>query len=105
MTETFKSKNLEDVTASAVINHEEKKIAFTVDDVEVTAEFGEYDGWGSINVDEYTYDFHIMFDETLGLWLYGLKPVAGDEGGKVEVDVDNELFVSFTQIGDLPEDL
>ena len=87
--------NVEDIVDTAVINHEEKTIVFTGKNGETAkVTFDEYDEWGSFEMAGRTLDWHILFDEDLGLWVYGLTEL---EDGQFETDCENEVSINFNE--------
>lgn len=96
----FKSYDLSNSTCTAVVEHDSKSLVVTLDGIaSEPMTFTEYDEWGSFNIGEFTFDFHLLFDETLNVYVYGLEYVHE----KLQTSVENERVVELTEIGECPE--
>lgn len=78
------------------VNHDIKLITFKTPKVIAQVSFKEYDEWGCVSLHGDLFDWHILHDETLGVWLYGLTL---DEHGALHIDMLVEEIYIPKEVG------
>jgi len=96
---------MEIVNAVATIDIKEKSIVFTTRTTngEISKNkilFEDFDEWGAVELHDNRYDYHILLDNTLKVFLYGL---IDDGQGSKTTDNNNELLCDIK--GDFVNDV